>query len=358
MSDEVDSTPVAEPAGEQQPQSVRESIVAALNNREIDEVDVSEEANEEVEELPEAPIAAASDDEADEPDADNSDDEVEGEADEPADLVAAPEHWSAEFKEGFESLPDEGRQMFLDRYKDMERDYTRKTQEIADIRRRAASIEEVITPFRDEFSRAGMDDAGAVRQLLGAHKFLRESPQQAIAWLAQNYGVDINGLGATEQPEDDYTDPQVVQLRDQVSQLQGYLQNQQNQQQQARVVDTQQTIDTFANATTDDGAVAHPHFAAVRTTMGGLIQSGVATDMNAAYEMAVYADPELRSSLIDLQADKVQAKAKQAANVRKAKRAQRSNVKSSGVPATEALPANGSVRDAILHAMRDSNIST
>ena len=337
MSDEVDSTPVAEPAGEQQPQSVRESIVAALNNREIDEPDVSEEANEEVEELPEAPIAAARDDEADEPDADDSDDEVEGEADEPADLVAAPEHWSAEFKEGFESLPDEGRQMFLDRYKDMERDYTRKTQEIADIRRRAASIEEVITPFRDEFS----------RQLLGAHKFLRESPQQAIAWLAQNYGVDINGLGATEQPEDDYTDPQVVQLRDQVSQLQGYLQNQQNQQQQAAVVDTQQTIDSFANATTDDGAVAHPHFAAVRTTMGGLIQSGVATDMNAAYEMAVYADPELRSSLIDLQADKVQAKA-----------AQRSNVKSSGVPATEALPANGSVRDAILHAMRDSNIST
>jgi len=211
----------------------------------------------------------------------------------------------------------------------------------------------VMVPFRDEFARAGLDDIGAVRQLLGAHKFLRESPQQAIAWLAQNYGINTEALAANEQADDDFADPQVKQLRDQVSQLQGYLQTQAQQQQDAAVADTQQQITNFASVTKDDGSLAHPHFDAVRTTMGGLIQSGVAQDMDAAYEMAVYANPTLRGSLIDQQAEKVTAKQKQAENVRKAKRAQQANVKGSGAPAKESLPGGSSVRDALLHTMKE-----
>ena len=138
-----------------------------------------------------------------------------------------------------------------------------------------------------------------------------------------------------------------------MSQLQGYLQTQAQQQQQAAVADTQQQIDNFAKATAEDGSLAHPHFDAVRTTMGGLIQSGVAQDMGSAYEMAVYANPELRGSLIDQQAEKVTAKQKQAENVRKAKRAQAANVKGSGAPAREALPSGSSVRDSLLYTMKE-----
>jgi len=335
---EVESTP--EVAEEPAAQTVRESIAAALASR--------EEPREPAPEPEPEPLAA----EDDAPDAEPEASEEIEEADEQPG-VEAPAHWSAEFKDSFNSLPPEGREVFLKRYKDMEADYTRKTQEVADIRRRASALDEVMQPFRDEFARAGLDDIGAVRQLLGAHKFLRESPQQAIAWLAQNYGVSTNALGATEQADDDFADPQVKQLRDQVSQLQGYLQTQAQQQQQAAVADTQLQIDNFAKATRDDGSLAHPHFDAVRTTMGGLIQSGVAKDMDSAYEMAVYADPQLRGSLIDQEAEKVTAAKKQQENVRKAKRAQQANVRGSGAPAKEALPSGSSVRDAILHSMKE-----
>ena len=349
MSEEMESTPESqEPA----PQTVRESIAAALATRE-------EPREPEPEQEPE-PLAAEDDgppaedvqpegEVADEAEATN----VEAAVDEEVQGIDAPAHWSNDFKDSFNALPSDAQEVFLQRYKDMEGDYTRKTQEVADIRRRASALDEVMVPFRDEFARAGLDDIGAVRQLLGAHKFLRESPQQAIAWLAQNYGINTEALAASEQAEDDFADPQVKQLRDQVSQLQGYLQTQAQQQQNAAVADTQQQITNFASVTKDDGSLAHPHFDAVRTTMGGLIQSGVAKDMDAAYEMAVYANSELRGSMIEQQAEKVTAKQKQAENVRKAKRAQQANVKGSGVPAKEALPGGSSVRDALLHTMKE-----
>ena len=346
MSEEVESTPEAqEPAS----QTVRETIAAALATN-----DEPREPEPEPEPLAAEDDAPPADDlePSEEAEAEAADVEV-ADDDEEVPGVEAPAHWSNEFKDSFNALPPEAREVFLQRYKDMEGDYTRKTQEVADIRRRASALDEVMQPFRDEFARAGLDDVGAVRQLLGAHKFLRESPQQAIAWLAQNYGVSTDALGATEQADDDFADPQVKQLRDQVSQLQGYLQNQAQQQQQAAVADTQLQIDNFAKATREDGSLAHPHFDAVRTTMGGLIQSGVAQDMDAAYEMAVYANPELRGSLIDQEAEKVTAAKKQQENVRKAKRAQQANVRGSGAPAKEALPSGSSVRDALLHSMKE-----
>lgn len=350
MSEEMESTPEPqEPA----PQTVRESIAAALATR---------EEPREPEPAPEPEPLAAEDDappaEDVEPESEVADDaagETQDEAadDEEVQGIEAPAHWSSDFKDTFNALPSNAQEVFLQRYKDMEGDYTRKTQEVADIRRRASALDEVMVPFRDEFARAGLDDIGAVRQLLGAHKFLRESPQQAIAWLAQNYGINTEALAANEQADDDFADPQVKQLRDQVSQLQGYLQTQAQQQQDAAVADTQHQITNFASVTKDDGSLAHPHFDAVRATMGGLIQSGVAQDMDAAYEMAVYANPELRGSLIDQQAEKVTAKQKQAENVRKAKRAQQANVKGSGAPAKESLPGGSSVRDALLHTMKE-----
>ena len=349
MSEEMESTPEPqEPA----PQTVRESIAAALATR---------EEPREPEPAPEPEPLAAEDDappaEDVEPESEVVDEaeatNVKAADDEEVQGIEAPAHWSNDFKDSFNALPTDAQEVFLQRYKDMEGDYTRKTQEVADIRRRASALDEVMVPFRDEFARAGLDDIGAVRQLLGAHKFLRESPQQAIAWLAQNYGINTEALAASEQAEDDFADPQVKQLRDQVSQLQGYLHTQAQQQQDAAVADTQQQITNFASVTKEDGSLAHPHFDAVRTTMGGLIQSGVAQDMDAAYEMAVYANPELRGSLIDQQAEKVTAKQKQAENVRKAKRAQQANVKGSGAPAKEALPGGSSVRDALLHTMKE-----
>jgi hypothetical protein len=197
-----------------------------------------------------------------------------------------------------------------------------------------------------------MDDVGAVRQLLAAHDYLRKDPANAIAWLANQYGVDIGAIGNDPALEDEFADPQVKQLQQQVAQLTGFIQNQQTQQQSYEQASTQSFIDQFAAETDASGNPAHPHFETVRSVMGSLISSGNATDLKSAYEAAVYANPELRQEeLKRVAARQSQAKVKTEA-VQKAKKAQRSKVRGSATPAAQALPANASIRDTINASIR------
>ena len=244
-----------------------------------------------------------------------------------------------------------GQHLFMKRYKDLEGDYTKKTQSLAKYRKRQEAFDEIMKPHMDDFSRAGMDEVGAVRQLLAAHDYLRKDPKQAIQWLAKNYGVDMSEVGM-DTAEDDYADPQVKALQQQVAQLQGFLQNQQQTQMQSVQQNTQSMIDQFAGEKDANGNPKHPHFDEVRDRMGVLIQGNQAPDLATAYDMAVYADPKLRQSLMDNYAEtKTQKKVKTEA-VAKAKKAQRSTVRGNAAPAEKALPTGMSVRDTIMKSIQ------
>ena len=344
------TTPAAEPA---RPETVAETIAKTLQSFE-GEADEPAEAEETLPEPPEADDQA--DDEPDEPDeADEVDeDEAEQETAEAQELepMAAPNHWPKDFAAKFEALEAPAQHMFMERYKDLEGDYTRKTQEIAKYKKRNEAFDEIMQPFKGDFERAGMDEVGAVRQLLAAHDYLRKDPANAIAWLANQYGVDMAAIGNDPAAEDEFADPQVKQLQQQVAQLTGFIQNQQTQQQSQVQQSTQSLIDQFAAETDANGNPKHPHFDRVRGVMGSLISSENAKDLATAYEMAVYADPELRQEQVKAMAaaqsqDNVKTEA-----VKKAKKAARSKVRGSASPAAPALPANASIRDTIQASIR------
>jgi hypothetical protein len=330
------TTPAAEPA---RPETVAETLAKTLQ---------SFEGETEADTLPEPPEQQP---EADEPDEANDDDDEPAEAAELEELQA-PNHWPKDFAAKFEALDAPAQHMFMERYKDLEGDYTKKTQAIAKYKKRQDAFDEIMAPFKSQFERAGMDDVGAVRQLLAAHDYLRKDPANAIAWLANQYGVDIGAIGNDPALEDEFADPQVKALQQQVAQLTGFIQNQQTQQQSYEQASTQSFIDQFAAETDASGNPAHPHFEQVRSVMGSLISSGNATDLKSAYEAAVYANPELRQAELErVAARQSQAKVKTEA-VQKAKKAQRSKVRGSATPAAQALPANASIRDTINASIR------
>ena len=343
------TTPAAEPA---RPETVAETLAKTLQSFEGEAE--AEAPDAEADTLPEPPEQQPEADEAeDEPD-EAADDEAEDEPAEAAELEAlpAPNHWPKDFAAKFEALDAPAQHMFMERYKDLEGDYTKKTQAISKYKKRQDAFDEIMQPFKGDFERAGMDDVGAVRQLLAAHDYLRKDPQNAIAWLANQYGVDTSAIGNDPALEDEFADPQVKQLQQQVAQLTGFIQNQQTQQQSHEQASTQSFIDQFAAETDASGNPAHPHFETVRSVMGSLISSGNATDLKSAYEAAVYANPELRQEeLKRVAAKQSQAKVKTEA-VQKAKKAQRSKVRGSATPAAQALPANASIRDTINASIR------
>ena len=266
--------------------------------------------------------------------------------------LTAPKHWPKEEQEIFNAWDANVQHQVMDRYKAMEGDYTKKTQALSKYKKRNEALDEIYGPFRDDFQRAGMDEVAATRQLLAAHKYLREDPQQALKWLAQSYGVDLKAVNDDTAIEDEYADPQMKAMQQQIAQLQGTITNLQQQAQNMQKQEVQAMIDNFQTAKDADGNLKHPHFDVVQNQMSGLISSGVAKDIASAYEMAVYANPETRAKVLE---EKVKNETKQevkAEAVQKAKKQQRVNVKGSGTPSNSAVPSGMTLNETIKFSMK------
>jgi hypothetical protein len=87
-------------------------------------------------------------------------------------------------------------------------------------------------------------------------------------------------------------DPYVASLEQKIARLEGQWTQQQQQAQQQVQEQVLSTIDAFARDP------KHPHFKTVSASMGTLMQAGEAKDLEEAYQMAVWARPDLRAQLL------------------------------------------------------------
>lgn len=216
--------------------------------------------------------------------------EETAEGDEPAKpTVEAPSDWPEDWQSKFATLEsDEGRQLLIDQYKSFQADYTRKTQEIAEVRK-------AIEPMKEQLDLRGISEGQYVRQLAAADKYLSEKPVEAMQHLMQNYGVSAEQLTGQS---DEYSDPEVSKLQQEVNSLKQQLQQQTQQQQQASEDQVNQQVTQFATETDEKGHLKHPDFDHLKPAMAGLIQSGHAKDLHDAYEQAKWADPQIREKLL------------------------------------------------------------
>jgi hypothetical protein len=174
--------------------------------------------------------------------------------------------------------------------------------------------------------------------------------QQLLMELAQRMGLDPAAGGASRQgaqgqlSEDDLKDPAIRYFADHIGQtqsqmqaLRGEMQRMANsvaeRQQQEVLKVTRWSIDSFADEKDAQGQLKHPHFDAVLPTMIELYRANPQRDLQEAYEMAVWATPDIRSKLIA--ADRQTAE-QQRSNER-AKLAVRGNVR--GVTSPVSRPA-------------------
>lgn len=262
-------------------------------------------------------------------DGDNTDDDGEeaeddladSEGEEP-DKLEAPEHWSASDKEEFNEQPKSAQEYILRRHKEMEGDYTRKRQLESTKVRLAESVADALAPYENEFSRAGLDHAGAVRQLAGWHNALKESGRDAIFALANTYGIDL-----TEPDIDDATDPAIRSIQKQIGELQGTLTRQEQEAQQSQQEALIQEIQNFEEAKDDSGKLLHPHFAKLKDDITALFTAGLAKSLDEGYDKALKLRPDLQPT--PKEPAKVVSKADSAEKVKKAKKAA-TGIRSSG----------------------------
>lgn len=217
---------------------------------------------------------------------------------EPSSAVGLPPGWSPETKAFVAALPADH---------PLRKDVQKREEEVsngfkkyAETDKKYQEIEQALAPVRPIFQQNGVrSDAEAIKSLLGWEASFRNpnTRMQAFQNLARQYGITLNSPQSPEIP--DQLRPvydQFGQLTQQVSTIQGEL---------------QRSREELVSKTLTDFAKDKPHFEKVRMRMGQLIQAGIVppNDLDGAYQQAIWADPEIKTTLIKEQFDKQQADA-------------------------------------------------
>lgn len=238
--------------------------------------------------------------------------------------IPPPDNWKGDGKVAWASLPKPVQQAIAE-------DYASASKTQGELGR----IRSAIGEDRAQFLAANY---GSVEQglqnVLSGMEFANKNPTGFILWLAQRTGTDLSqlvqGAGQGGTPVADAPHPlmsEVAQLRNQVQQFV----QQQTQSQQSVL---QSEISRFS------ADPAHPYFNDVRSEMAALMNQGSAKTLGEAYEMAVWAKPNIRTSLLE-------AERKKAFEANAAKVAQATNaaVSITGTPAGGRPPPEESETD-------------
>lgn len=272
----------------------------------------------------------------------------------PVEPIRVPPSLPAALKAKFAELSPEWREAFHKRDEDVNSAKAQWDVKAARLNR----YDEILAPHKDAWAVQGLDDHQAVARLVAAEKVLRETPAQGILYLAQSYGVDLRQLvgqpGAQAQPQAQAAtaDPRLNDLLSTVQTLQERLDQQSQSASQASLAQAQATITSFANDP------ANLYFENVKDDVALLLESGRASTLKDAYEMAIWASPEVRPLLISAQNAEqqaaTQAKAKEEAAKAKAAQAKASSGSVTGAPTPGAAPPvapKGSLREELQAAM-------
>ena len=190
-----------------------------------------------------------------------------------------PSSWKKDYEDHWSKL-DPTLQDYINQ---REQDYAKGVSTYKQNWDQAAPIYEAMQPFMPLLQEHNIAPQQWIQNLGTAHKTLAmgspEEKLQMFAKLANDYGVPLQGLTGQQ------ADPQFSMMAQELNQLKNQWTQFQTQREQQEQQAIQSEIASFAEQ--------HPHFDAVRETMSQLLQSGVVTDLQSAYDKAIRLNDDL-----------------------------------------------------------------
>lgn len=277
--------------------------------------------------------------------------------------LTPPRHWEPEAKAQFMAAPPAVQKQLLAHAEAI----AKGEEEWKPRAQTWEQVEQAIGPVKDSWAMRGISIPQGVQMLATAQRMLDENPVQALAQIAKSYGftpetllqawgMDLSGMQAPGYEQQGVMPPQftnyIQSLESKVNALSSVYEQQQEAVRMQAQASLQKEIDDFA------ADPNHVYFENVKPRMVALLQTQQATDLATAYEMATWADPQIRKLIMAKEVnDRQQAEAK------RVQQARRAGVSVTGDPgpgrAGSALPdpSSTSARDDIAadvrRAMRD-----
>lgn len=223
-----------------------------------------------------------------------------------AEKVLIPKTWQNDKRRDlFIKAPPEVQRALAEREAETE-------QGVAKLQQRYSQYEQLVSPIRQQLAIEGRSPEQYLGALMAADNMLRTNPMHGIAQIARMYGVDL-GAVTQQAPQQDMGNPlhaELMTLKQQLEEIKA---------QPIKMAEAEagQQIEQFA------ADPANRFFPQVRALMSSILQSGAATSLKDAYELATSAHPEIRKTLEAEKAAQAQAAQAEAAK-RAAIEAQRS----------------------------------
>ena len=202
--------------------------------------------------------------------------------------INPPPGWSAESKAAFAALPDHFKNDVIKREKEVSDGF----KKYSDDAKKYQEIEQVLSQSRPSYQQHGIrSDAEAISRLMQWEQHIRSNPSAALVNLARQYGIDLASLAQNpgQSNGQDALQQYIQPISQQINSVQSELARIQSERAQMEI--TQFSKDK-------------PYFERVKTSMGQLIQAGLADNLETAYQKAIGMDPEIREEIQKAELDK------------------------------------------------------
>jgi hypothetical protein len=238
-----------------------------------------------------------------------------------------PASWKKDYHDVWQTADDRMKEYAWQREEQMKAG----VQPLMEKARLADQFQEVLNPYMDTIRGLNIEPTQAVKALMEADHALRfsdpQQKQQLFMRLAQQYGVTLGGE-LQQQP----FDPNISALQQELNRVRGEVMSWKEQQEQMQNQSLMSEINSFA--------LKAEHFEEARPTMISLLQSGVASTLEEAYEKAIRLDDNLYQQVQQSRQAQVETQQKVVANqAAKKARAAAVSVRSAAPGATTATKA-------------------
>lgn len=265
----------------------------------------------------------------------------------PAPSVSAPNGFKAELKARWGEVPADFQTEILRREQALEKQLSMHDQN----RDLGKKINDMAVPYLPTIRAEGSTVEKAFQDYLQtAHVLRTGNPAQkrnALLSVAQMFSVDMGVPSVQGQPA---MHPALESLQGRLDRMERERQQEVQERQLQDQQNLQSEIEGFASKP------GHEHFEKVRTLMGSLLENGSAQTLDEAYERAIYADPEIRATLLNAKADEDKRISEAKAKTERAKSAA---VSVTGGPGGAKLNGSrgsvGSIEDDLRAAMQEVN---
>lgn len=212
-------------------------------------------------------------------------------------VIEAPQSLPADVKAQWSTLPPTVQKFWAEREGEIHKKFTTDGERLKSL----TAFEEVTTGLQDRLKQVGAPASEYFRRLGEADKLLATDGVRGLQQIAQMYGIDMAAAFQQPigQPQGQPMDPRINALSQELSQIKSTLTAQEKAAQDARVKEADAKVETFKKD--------HPHFDKVESLMTKLYEPGI--ELDALYDMAVKAHPEVSKEIEAAKAKEAEAKA-------------------------------------------------